>query len=100
MDSYRCVMRALDEEKPRERAALDQFLKLSFESPSSFHAIPRSVLAGDRTCLSAAPAQHSLRRALSVPGWRVSLCRHVSIGRNIPHLRPLTGSDDSASGTA
>ena len=100
MDSYQCVMRALGEEKPREHAALDQFFKLSFESPSSSHAIPRSVLAGDCTCLSAAPAQHSVRRALSVPCWRAGLCRHVSIGRNIPPLQPLTGSDDSASGTA
>lgn len=89
MDSDQCVMRALGEEIPRERASLGQFPQFRFESSTRFHATHRDLLAGDRICLSAAPAQHSLRRALSVPGWRASLCGHVSIGWNIPPLQPL-----------
>ena len=76
------------------------FLKFRLESPACFHATHRGLLAGDRTCLSAAPAQHSVRRAFSVSGRRPGLCRYVSNDWNVPHLGPLTRSDDSTSGTA
>src|SRR5579859_854693 len=100
MDSYLCVMRALDEEILCERASLGQFPQLRFESPARFHLTHRGLLAGDRTCMSDAPAQHSLRRSFSVPGRRTGLCRYVSSGWNVPHLRPLTRSDDFTTGTA